>query len=155
MSSMPTRIPPKDAAYLRTLANLKETESLPRAVEEVYAGLRRVFSKIAGNQEMPLIGLAIVGYIAGVGLEPPPPMTMLQLYETKQLKKDDLVEIQLRTKKVEKGKVDDAYTWVPARLAGYTPSKGFVVYTDPGGIRHEVKHTDCRLPVEPLPTEGV
>lgn len=143
---IPFRIPPQHADYLRTLAGVGSHDPIPKALEELYISAHRICNKL--GKPVSLDNFVLIGFLAGVGMEAPPAPTMLQLYQNKVVAKDSLIEARIRTGENvndDKGQMIAKFEWVRCRITGYTPSKGFTVRTDPGGIRHEVKHTDTRL----------
>lgn len=148
-STIDYRIPKKDAAYLRRVCNKKDSEELPKAIVDIYTAIARISNRL--EVDMTLTDIKLVCYIAGVGMEPPPPKTMEQLWNSGELKRGQRVEIMVERKASlddEKMK-SEPFMWVAARVTMFTPSrKTFVCHTEVGNTRYEVPQDGIRIPKE-------
>lgn len=128
------RMPEKEAAVLRTLAKVGSNDQLPQALVDIYWGLKNVFNKI-NIHSIPEPFLGLIAYTAGIGLEPPPPPTLMQMWQAGDLKRHDEVEYKYRDAWGKFGKLIDI---------DYARRSFAIQGTD--GIRYQIPQADIRLP---------
>lgn len=127
-------MPENEAAKLRTLAKVKANDQLPPALVDTYWGVRNVATKISMHS-LPDALLVMIAYVAGVGLEPPPPPTMMALWQAGELKPKTEVEYKYRG---EWGKF--------GRLVDLDHARREFSIHGTDGMRYTIPQADVRLP---------
>lgn len=127
------RMPDKEAAVLRNICKVGSNDQLPQALLDVYWGVRNVCGKI-NLHTIPDFGLALIAYVAGCGLEPPPPPSLVDLWQQGEIKIKTPVEFKYRD------------TWQHfGKLVNLNIARRMFAIQGDDGMRYEIHQDDVRV----------